>query len=313
MNLNKFLVRNKCPVCHSKNYHEFYRIPFSSKELINYFLNFYPNVTFSDIQSLAGSDYILCSCSKCKSIFQEEILAPKFMQELYEVWIDSKYELDRKLNLPVDYYLGHVREMILILKFFSKNSNSLRFLDFGMGWGAWALIAKALGIDSYGVEISEQRLNYAQNGGVKTIGWNEIPHLDFDFINAEQVFEHIPDPLATLLHLKSGLRPGGIVKISVPYSPVINESLKLMKWERKKGSLFSLNPVAPLEHVNYFRRSSIVKMGTECGMNEIRIPFMWQYRLSTLFIEGSIKSTLKNIIRPVYNRFGNYVFLQKSA
>jgi 2-polyprenyl-3-methyl-5-hydroxy-6-metoxy-1,4-benzoquinol methylase len=310
---NIFLERNKCPVCHSCLFNEIYRISFSSEKLINYFIKFYPNLVISDIYSLANSDYTLCRCSSCKAIFQKEVLGPEFMKKLYEVWIDSKTELDRKSSLSVSYYLGHFRELLLILTLFSKNSGSLRFLDFGMGWGAWATVAKALGVDSHGVEISAERMNYARRGGVKVINWDDIPHLEFDFINSEQVFEHIPDPLSTLRHLKSGLRPGGILKISVPYSPVIDQSLKLMDWGLDKGSLFSLNPVAPLEHVNYFRRSSILKMGNECGMHEIRIPLIRQYQMSTLLMEGSIGSTFKNIIRPLYNRLGNYVFLQKSV
>lgn len=311
MNSNRFIRRSKCPVCHATSYEKIYSLSYNSIALRNYFLDFYRGLELSDIECLANSDYILCACTSCHAVFQQEIPSPEFMAELYEVWIDSKGELARKASLPVGYYLGHVREIVLILQLFDKFSNSLRFLDFGMGWGAWALVAKALGVDSYGTEISEERIRYAQQGGIKAISWGDISQQEFDFINAEQVFEHIADPLDTLRYLKSGLRPGGIVKISVPYSPVINQSLRLMDWGQKKGSLFSLNPVAPLEHINYFRRSSIIRMGTECGMNEIRIPLMKQYRLSSLFVEGSISSGLKNILRPVYNRVGNYVFLQK--
>jgi 2-polyprenyl-3-methyl-5-hydroxy-6-metoxy-1,4-benzoquinol methylase len=311
MSSNKFIHRINCPVCSAVSYDEIYRQSYGSLELRSYLLDFYRGLESSDILCIADSDYIVCLCRICDAIFQKNIPNAEFMAELYEVWIDSKNEMARKASLPIGYYLGHVREMVLILQLFDKLSSSLRFLDFGMGWGAWALAAKALGVDSYGTEISEERIRYAQQGGVKAISWEDIPQQEFDFINAEQVFEHITSPLDTLRHLKAGLRPGGIIKISVPYSPVINQSLRLMDWKRKKGSFFSINPVAPLEHINYFRRSSIVKMGNECGLNEIRIPLVVQYRLQTIFLEGSIASVLKNIIRPVYNRLGNYVFLQK--
>ena len=54
----------------------------------------------------------------------------------------------------------------------------------------------------------------------------QAENLRFDFINTEQVFEHISEPLETLKELKTLLKPGGIIKISVPTADDINRRLK---------------------------------------------------------------------------------------
>jgi SAM-dependent methyltransferase len=89
------------------------------------------------------------------------------------------------------------------------------------------------------------------------ITWDDIPKYRFDFINTEQVFEHIPEPLETLRHLIKSLETNGIIKISVPTANDVDRRLKIMDWEAPIDSRNSLDPVTPLEHINYFKRSSI--------------------------------------------------------
>ena len=113
-------------------------------------------------------------------------------------------------------------------------------------------------------------------------------------------------------HLKKSLKAEGILKISVPTANDIDRRLKIMDWESPKHSKNSLNPVAPLEHINCFRRSSILNMAAEAGMQEIFMPIKTQYRYTTDW--SGIKKIAKNIFRPVYRNIlkkQNYVLLQK--
>jgi SAM-dependent methyltransferase len=173
-------------------------------------------------------------------------------------------------------------------------------------------MASAFGCDSYGTELSETRIKYAQAKGIKVIAWDEIPQYRFDFINTEQVFEHIPEPLQTLRHLKTALKPGGIIKVSVPEADDIKRRLRLMDWKAPKDSRNSLNPVAPLEHINFFRTKSLTKMARAAGMEEVFIPIKLQFRYS--FDWGGIKQVAKNFLGPIYRnilRKGNYRFFRK--
>ena len=194
-----------------------------------------------------------------------------------------------------------------------KDPSSLSILDFGMGWGAWALMAKAFGCDSFGSELSAERIQHARSNGIKVISWDEIPQNRFDFINTEQVFEHIPEPLETLRHLGSGLKTDGILKISVPFADDIERRLSLMDWKSSKGSSNSLNPVAPLEHINFFRRQSLSKMAGLAGFEELLIPIKTQIQYATKW--HGAKKIAKNILSPFYRNIqkkGNHIFLRKA-
>jgi len=59
-----------------------------------------------------------------------------------------------------------------------------------------------------------------------------LPDADFDFINVDQVFEHLPYPRATLANLTTKLRAGGVVRISVPNGRRV---LKKLRYFRKDG------------------------------------------------------------------------------
>ena len=167
-----------------------------------------------------------------------------------------------------------------------------------MGWGKWALMAKAFGCESYGSELSEERAKYASSNGIKIIEWNEIPKHSFDFINTEQVFEHISNPLGTLIYLKDALKSDGLFKISVPTANNITRRIKLMDWKAPKATRKSLNPVAPLEHVNYFRRNSLIKMAELAGLEEVVIPMLTQYKYTTNWFGA--KRIAVNLLLPIY-------------
>jgi SAM-dependent methyltransferase len=97
---------------------------------------------------------------------------------------------------------------------------------------------------------------------------DEIPARRFDLINAEQVFEHLPEPLDTLRHLSRGLKPGGLLRIGVPNGTGLKQSLAAWDWTAPKGSARSLNAVAPLEHLNCFTRTSLLVLAETAGLRE---------------------------------------------
>ena len=180
------------------------------------------------------------------------------MKKVYEEWIDPqkvfKLDFDKE---DLAYFSYYAQEVISIITFFKTKPSQLKILDFGMGWGKWCQMAKAFGCESYGTELSEARIEYAIKNNIKVITYDEIPKYRFDFINTEQVFEHIPDPFETLCHLNRALKPNGLIKISVPNCKNIKTKLEINDWAAPKGSKNSLNPVSPLEHINCFTHTSI--------------------------------------------------------
>lgn len=309
-----FVKREQCPACASEAMTHLYQLSFDAPEIAAYLRSFYGQQGAVEFEYLTGATYDLCECNDCGCIFQCEILNDFMMERLYEQWIDPEQVFEQH-NRQDDlrYFSYYASEIMQIAAFFRTTPSALKFMDFGMGWGKWALMAKAFGCDSYGAELSAERIAYAESNGIKVLQWDEMPGYDFDFINTEQVFEHIPEPLQTLKHLAGALRAGGLVKISVPTANNIDQRLKRMDWRLAKGEKYSLNPVAPLEHINCYRRKSLVQMAAKAGLAEVQIPLRLQYQYATNW--GSPKEIAKNLLRPVYRNIlhrQNYLFFRKA-
>ncbi|HVG14813.1 MAG TPA: class I SAM-dependent methyltransferase [Chitinophagaceae bacterium] len=235
------------------------------------------------------------------------------MERLYEHWLNPQiaYSQNQKGDW-LDFHLQYAQEIMQILAYFKKPSSSLNVFDFGMGWGKWSLMAKAFGCNSYGTELSQHRINNAVSNGINVITWDEIPQHKFDFINTEQVFEHLAEPLKTMEHLKQALKPNGLLKISVPTATDMERRLKIMDWMSPKGAKNSLNPVAPLEHINFYRRKSLLKMASAAGLKEapLSIRLQYQYALDLSGFKKFVKSMIRPINRTVF-KTQNYVFFCK--
>lgn len=307
------IARKECPVCGSKSFSTLYQNQYSSKTIKEYLLNFYNPQGMVELEYLEDAIYVLCECDKCKTIFQKYIPNSFLSERLYEHWIDPVIVYERRQkNDHFEYYTKYAQEIMQILCFLKKVPSDLKIFDFGMGWAKWALMVKSFGCDSYGTDLSHKRIKHAQKNGIKILKMENLSQYQFDLINAEQVFEHLSDPLQTLKYLKSALKSDGIIKISVPTANNISSRLKIMDWKASVKSKNSLNPVAPLEHINFFRRNSLTVMANEAGMVEVKIPILIQYRYSIDW--GSIKKSSKHLFLPIYRNVlkkQNYIFLRK--
>ena len=309
-----FIIRDECPVCVSKRLKTIYQSSFTKPPVSDYLEAFY-SPQGVEFEFLDGATYYLYECDTCGLIFQGEIPGEKLMERLYERWIDPQKALSSdKEQDDLRYYTYYAQEIMRIIAYFKQAPSSLSFFDFGMGWGKWALMVKAFGCDSSGSELSETRIQFARSNGLKVIQYDEISGNKFDFINADQVFEHIPDPLQTLCYLKTALKPNGLIRISVPIANDIERRLRRMDWKSPKGSRNSLNPVAPLEHINFFRRKSLLNLAKNAGMEEVLMPMNIQYKYTVIW--GGIIRTAKNIILPIYRNIlkrQNCIYLRNIA
>lgn len=311
-NPNKwFLAREECPACSSDRFKTVYESLYDESPVKEYLLGFYLPQGMIEFEYLKNSSYRLCECENCGLIFQKDVPNDALMERLYEHWIDPGKAMKRHQKESIGYYLFLEQELIKIIAYIRKDPSDLCFLDFGMGWGDWAIKAKKIGCDTYGTELSEERIKYASANGIKILNWDQIPEHRFDFINTEQVLEHLPQPLNTLRYLKSALKPDGIIKISVPTANNISHRLKNMDWKARRGTRNSLNPVAPLEHLNFFTRHALLNMASEAGMKEVVIPLGLQYK--HMLLSGGPKWILKSLMNPIRRdilKSQNYLFFR---
>lgn len=236
------------------------------------------------------------------------------MKKIYEEWIDPKKAFHtHKSTMTLEDYLYYAREIVPIIAYFETIPSKLKFLDFGMGWSTWCMLVKAFGSDCSGTELSDTRISYAQSEGISVIPWEDLPNHTFHFINTEQVFEHLPEPFETLVYLKTCLHSHGLLKISVPNAVNIKKRLKIADWNAPKHSRNSLNPVAPLEHINSYTYKSIINMATLAGFRKIKLPLRLQYEYSIYGTKPA--DIIKRILKPLYrNIISNpYVFLSHKS
>jgi 2-polyprenyl-3-methyl-5-hydroxy-6-metoxy-1,4-benzoquinol methylase len=313
MSKSFFEERKNCPSCGAKETTVCYQAKYSDQAIKQYLIEFYSPQGGIEFDYLHNEEYILCKCKSCGLIFQKNIPNDFLMERLYEHWIDPIKAFENRnsrFKVNPEIYANYAKEILTIGSCFKKSPSDIRLLDFGMGWGDWLLMANGLGYESYGLELSTSRIKHAESKGINVISWEQAEGLRFEFINTEQVFEHISEPLETLKELKTLLKPGGIIKISVPTANDIERRLKLMDWGAKKGTRNSLNNVAPLEHIQCFNRLSLIKMAEAAGMKEFKISLIKQWNNSYGWL--NLKGFARNLVIPIYRNIlkrQNYIFL----
>jgi SAM-dependent methyltransferase len=189
-------------------------------------------------------------------------------------------------------------------------------LDDGMGFGLWARISRSLGCQSFGFDLSDTRMRAASEAGVKVLREEDFPPETFDFINTEKVFEHVPAPRELAKRLAASLKPGGILKICVPYVEDIERRIELGKWQAERVSRHSLDPVAPLEHINCFKSETLRRLAADLGLGFERPQVLPQFAYlahSRTWSLADPANLLKELSRPLQRRFSRrstYVWLR---
>jgi len=305
-----FIARKECPACGSRAISSVYALPEGSEIINTYLTEFYKAQGGVDLSLLKGWSYDLYQCKDCSLTFQKNILGDRLMEVLYEQWINPTVTFDWSKKHPLSYHLNMVEEVASIITYFRKEPHELKFLDFGMGWAEWCKTAAALGCNAYGAELSESRKANAAKHNIEVIDITTVAPNTFDCINTEQVFEHIAEPLSTLKKLTNLVRPGGLIKISVPDGYKLTELLALNDWSAPKGTENSLNVVAPLEHINCFTFKSLYTMGELVGLK--LVPEL-AYRKYPVTPSDVIKNNYRHLyINKVRPNKGTYLFFQKT-
>lgn len=294
--MNEFFVnRRECPCCGAESCSELYRCAYSADPIREYLISFYSSQGGVEFEYLQEQDYILVECANCGLTYQSEIPNDFLMKKLYEEWIDPQKSFDlNERSRGIEYFDRLSSEIVQIVRYLGRPPMELKMLDYSMGWGHWCRIARSFGCAVHGTEFSRPRIDYAAGMGVTVIDYTEIATHQYDFINTEQVFEHLPDVRTTLMHLKESLSPGGLLKISVPNGWDIMKRLDANDWRAPKSSPNSLNPVAPLEHINCFNHSALLTLATDVGLEPAAMPALRRTQRGV--------QAVKEALRPVWHR-----------
>jgi len=259
-----FQQRDCCPLCESTRNRLLSEIPYSDQQLADFIEQFYRGrVAY---KSLLTASYRVVLCQHCGFIYQDSILHEEGMQVLYEDWIDHEQSLQKKQTAGAKLYRQYAGQIQTLMRLFKQRPDQVRILDYGMGWGYWSRMAQAHGFDVVGFELSQQRRDYARQMGTTVIDVLPAEKAGFDCIYANQVFEHLPDPMQTLVDLRQQLRPEGIICIRVP------DGRGVGAWLERRGWSPELGAIHPLEHINCFTRKSLISLATRAGLKPFSPP-----------------------------------------
>jgi 2-polyprenyl-3-methyl-5-hydroxy-6-metoxy-1,4-benzoquinol methylase len=259
-----FQQRERCPLCTSSNNRLLCDIPYSDQRLANYIEQFYRGRVA--LQSLQSASYRVALCEDCGFIYQDSILDENSMQTLYEDWIDQEQSLQRKQTANSQRYRQYAGQIQTLAVLLNQRPDKSRILDYGMGWGYWSRMAQAHGFDVVGFELSKQRSEYARQMGVTVIDALPASVAGFDCVYANQVFEHLPDPMQTLVDLCRQLKPEGIVCLRVPDGRGVAARLEQQGWSPE------LEAIHPLEHINCFTRKTLISFAAKAGLKPFNPP-----------------------------------------
>jgi SAM-dependent methyltransferase len=172
------------------------------------------------------------------------------------------------------HWFAHQTEEILVMRQLCPAPVPV-VLDFGCNWGKWASMALAHGCEVYGVEVNREAAAFCAQRGIKMVEFRRLPELRFDFINVDQVVEHLSEPLKIARQLSQSLNPGGFLKMSTPDNRALPRLLAHAQRNGDNGVLNprTLDPLRPLEHVNLFNHRSLKNLARAVGLEPFRPPF----------------------------------------
>lgn len=304
--------RDKCPACYCRGFEKVYSQSYSMPEMVSYLKDFYSSQGAIELSSLMDHEFEVNVCRECNVIFQTYVPGENYVFEIYEKWLEPEktFELFERQR-PNEYFTNLIREIYRFANLFEKPRNQLKFYDFGMGWGNWLVAAKALGCQVYGFDISLARTAHALRNGIIEVKPTDLADWQFDFINVDQVLEHVRDPLAVLKQLVSALSPSGVIRVAVPNGSKILDLLKQPDWKAPKDSPLTLNPIAPIEHINCFTTDSLVSIIKRANLEPFLTPSFPSLvevsncpdlELKAGDIVKNFRRALKNQLRPLYRK-----------
>lgn len=159
-----------------------------------------------------NSAYSVLRCPQCEMEFSHPMKNPG------GAWYDKAYvirhsAIDTRIR---DYYRWSVETVPL----------RGTLLDIGCGEGVFVAYAKKCGFDAFGTDFSQEAIDLGRAWyGLSSLYNSSLSDLkkvhgfaDFDIITFFEVLEHVDNPSEFLREVKTLLKDGGYIALSVPYN-----------------------------------------------------------------------------------------------
>jgi 2-polyprenyl-3-methyl-5-hydroxy-6-metoxy-1,4-benzoquinol methylase len=198
-----------------------------------------------DMPVLPSENYQQSQCADCGLLFVTCNVSEEYLNKLYA----SESVNWQKDFLNTNDSVGSARmaefrylAKLMLAYVDASFPKEKKMLDFGCQTGEFAKIVLDMGkVKPFGVEMSQDYANHAMSlwgeGEVHVGSLKEIPFSkkSFDFISAQEVLEHLVNPLETLQLLRGLIKDKGIILISVPSSDYFILKKRVFSFFKRPG------------------------------------------------------------------------------
>ena len=247
-----FVYLKKCNVCGSDLIKK--KNTYRSNKL-NKFLHKYYKVKNLNILEKFTLD--MFECENCSHIFQGKVLSDEKIYFFYNdiINVREKYsEINDKT----------FSNICISKKISKKLKKKIKILDFGSGHTTYD--KNDINLNFYTYDISKKK----SSSNINDI--NDLKKHKFDFIIANQVFEHLKYPKLNFMVLYQILNKDGFIKLEIPSSFFFSFKFFLLKLIGPK-KIF-LQDFFPIEHINLFTKKSLDQL-TSCLKKEDIKNYFW--------------------------------------
>lgn len=238
------LVKTACPICGDDAHdREVYAANFQPGDLD-------PEV-FSARRMPDRLHYRMVRCAACGLLRSNPILPVEELSRLYRA---SHFTYQGEAEFTRKTYAHYLKRALRV------KPQVASLMEVGCGSGFFLAEAQALGVrELHGVEPSEEAISHAPEGLRPAIrcalyGEETFAPDSFDAVCAFQVFDHVPDPAATLRACFKHLKPGGLALFINHDSGALTNRL-----------LGERSPIVDVEHTALYDRRTMRRILEKTG------------------------------------------------
>lgn len=218
----------------------------------------------------------LFRCRECDLIFSSRIGNPdffKFYQDNQDSFYDQPYFSEHADNVRANPDHPNYLKALKRVKARCQGERP-RLLDVGCGTGLLLRVARELGFDAEGLEVSSQISEkvrqdfkiHVYNGKIEN-----IPSLPaYDVVVLWDVLEHLPQPVEYLQKIRSLLAPEGVLLMRTINERCLLSSLSLGLYSVSGGAIKGpAQRMHEIYHVIYFTRKTLEETLRRAGYSAV--------------------------------------------
>lgn len=273
-----FDVRHTCPLCGTADAARLHASRYNEDPVRSLVASAFADQGTVDWSLLEDVMFVVDHCRRCDLIYQVNVPNDAMLEVIYTQMISPAFleSFEDKL-LTLDNFHCIAGELSVLFKRLGKHPAEIRMLDFGIGQGRWARVARAMGATVYATEIGDDKKRQARALGMEVIDDADIDRMRFDLIHTEQVMEHLVHPGRDFARLARAVEPGGLFKLAIPYRGRLAALLPTKGMPSVAlfasggasaipGDVEAFGAIQPLEHLNAYSRETVAWMAADSGL-----------------------------------------------